>query len=365
MPTDFLSTYQKAQQLIKNGQLRDAVGLCRDLLEADRTSPYANFLMSQICLQMGELEKAADFIDLTVEYMPDVAEFQVQRGRVMQRQGFYDGAEMAFLRALEINPELSHLHGELFNVLVEAGKYTEARRVLDTLMAMYPHDPALHHMRASLDGHTTTAAPLEFVAALFNQAAAEYDAHMLENLAYNTPQQLAGALAPLLEEREDLSLLDLGCGTGLVAEMFQDITARRVGVDIAEQMLAHARAKLLYVELYRRDIVEFLMDCKKQYDLVIAADVLVYSGNLVPFFHAARPVLASSGLLAFSFEKDESTDAYRLNRSGRYGHSRSYVQSMLYNEGYELLAMEEVSLRTEGERPVPGVICVARQAVQP
>lgn len=361
MSADFLTTYEQAQKLIASGDLRAAADLCRTLLETDPRSSHGHYLMSRIFLQSGHLKRARAFADRAVEYAPQVAEFELQRGKVLQQQGEFAAAEQSFLRVLGLNPDYSHVQGDLFNVLIAQQKYNEALSVLGHLLRMAPSDPSLHHMLASLEGRTTGAAPPEFIAALFDQAAESYDYHMLHDLSYRTPLLLAGAIRAVTgQDTGGRSLLDLGCGTGLAAEALQDMTARRIGVDLSENMLARAHTKLLYAELYRRDMIEFLRDNRKTYDLVTAADALVYTGSLVPLFNMVRGALAPDALFAFSVERDDSTDAFRLHVTGRYGHSAAYVQSMLYNDGYELLVCEDAALRTEDDKPVRGLICVAR-----
>ena len=52
------------------------------------------------------------------------------------------------------------------------------------------------------------------------------------------------------------------------------------GVDISQGMLEEARKKKLYHKLYRQELCEFLLARKNKYDLITAADVLTYFGNL-------------------------------------------------------------------------------------
>jgi len=363
MAGDFLSTYHTAQTLLASGQVREAAELCRELLAVDSKSSHGHYLMSQVFMASGHPDKAAAFAKRAVQYAPDVAEFQLQHARALQQLERFPEAERAYRLVLRLNPDYNHLQGDLFNVLIAQQKHHEARVVLDTLLQLKPYDPSLHHMRASLDGYTTSAAPPEFISALFDGAAESFDYHMREDLSYRTPGMIAGLVKQVVgEDTAELSLLDLGCGTGLAAEALQDMSGRRAGVDLSERMLAQAHNKLLYVELYRRDMVEFMLDSKKTYELIVAADVLVYTGNLVPFLSAARQTLAPHGLLVFSVERDDTTDAFRLHVSGRYGHSADYVQTMLYNAGYELIIHQDGDLRSEDGKPVFGTVLVARRA---
>jgi predicted TPR repeat methyltransferase len=97
---------------------------------------------------------------------------------------------------------------------------------------------------------------------------------------------------------------------------------------------------------------------------VSAADVLVYMGELEPFFAAARKALAPQGLLAFSVEAGEG-DGYIQQLNGRYRHAPRYVQRLAAENGFTIHAHEETVLRYEMKQAVPGALFVlGKQSVQ-
>lgn len=79
-----------------------------------------------------------------------------------------------------------------------------------------------------------------------------------------------------------LDILDLGCGTGLAGAWLKDYARTLVGVDISDKMVSIAKKKGLYEELHVNSIQNFLnkLDGNKNFDLVVAADVLSYIGDL-------------------------------------------------------------------------------------
>jgi len=221
------------------------------------------------------------------------------------------------------------------------------------------------HLRTVLDGMTIENAPKEFVRTFFDGFAENFDHQLQQRLSYKIPSLLADRFRalPEMKNKSRLSLLDLGCGTGLVAEALKDITGLRVGVDLSDLMLQKARDKQLYAELHMQDIVEFMLACKRTFDLAIATDVLIYVGNPVPFFNASRNVLSASGLLAFSIEIEESTDPFPLNyATGRYSHNVPYILSLAQKEEYEVVLQEECVLRTEKGQPVKGLLLILKKA---
>jgi SAM-dependent methyltransferase len=84
-------------------------------------------------------------------------------------------------------------------------------------------------------------------------------------------------------------VLDLGCGTGLVAMAIGDLPIESfTGVDLSPRMLAHARAKRIYAELREGDIIADLNSHSQRWPLITAADVLCYMGGLSRVMETGR-----------------------------------------------------------------------------
>ena len=81
-----------------------------------------------------------------------------------------------------------------------------------------------------------------------------------------------------------LDVLDLGCGTGLAGSWVKDYAASMVGVDISEKMIMEAGKKMLYNELHCQSITDYCASARKTFDLIVAADVLAYIGDLAETF---------------------------------------------------------------------------------
>ena len=79
--------------------------------------------------------------------------------------------------------------------------------------------------------------------------------------------------------------------------------------------------------------------------------------------------LRATGALAFSVEKQTDLEArkvgagmpYRLDRSGRYQHSPSYLRTILAQTNFDIELLREVVLRSELRRPVPGFLVLAKR----
>ena len=81
---------------------------------------------------------------------------------------------------------------------------------------------------------------------------------MCEELGYEGPQHLLETIRRSTGGRNDLAVLDLGCGTGLAGQMLRPCASRLVGVDLSAEMLAKAEARNIYDQLVAAELTEWL-----------------------------------------------------------------------------------------------------------
>ncbi|HVY03832.1 MAG TPA: methyltransferase, partial [Caulobacterales bacterium] len=153
---------------------------------------------------------------------------------------------------------------------------------------------------------------------------------------------------------------DAGGGTGLMGAAIKPYATRLDGADLSPKMIEAARARGLYDGLTAGDGIGLLVAAPARYDLVAAADVLVYIGDLAPIFGAVRTALRLDGGFAFTVENSDEQE-WRLNESGRYAHSAAYLRRLAAAHGFDVVALDEASTREDRGAPVPGLVCVMRK----
>jgi predicted TPR repeat methyltransferase len=201
-------------------------------------------------------------------------------------------------------------------------------------------------------------APAAFVAAHFDAYAERFDRQLVGVLRYRAPELLREALARLLPPAGgNLDVLDAGCGTGLAGPLFRPWARRLDGVDLSPAMIARARERQVYDRLEVGELTETLAARPDTYDLIVAADVLVYFGDLVPVLTAARRALRRGGWFAFSVEKG-SEGGFALRNTGRYTHDLDYLRRTAAAACFPEAGAEEVVLRLQDGDPVPGYLVV-------
>jgi 2-polyprenyl-6-hydroxyphenyl methylase / 3-demethylubiquinone-9 3-methyltransferase len=109
---------------------------------------------------------------------------------------------------------------------------------------------------------------------------------------------------PLVERPfEGLSMIDIGCGGGLVAEALFALGARVTGIDASEESIrvaeAHARDQGLDIR-YRRAAPEEWAGEGERFDVVLALEVIEHVADLDGFIKASTTLLKPGGAMALS-----------------------------------------------------------------
>lgn len=149
-------------------------------------------------------------------------------------------------------------------------------------------------------------------------------------------------------------ILDLGCGSGIVAQKLSNSEAEFIGVDISPNMIAKAKSKNVYSKLYVKDLVEFLGESDLGiYDKVLAFDVFCYFGALKEVLNK----LKGCDIWFSVEENDIDVDKdYVLHSSGRYRHRLSYIYDLKEELKYDFIASYPILLRSENKNPVRGFL---------
>ena len=93
------------------------------------------------------------------------------------------------------------------------------------------------------------------------------------------------------------------------------------------------------------------------FDLIVAADSLVYVGDLAPLFIVVGRALRADGLFAFSIQSHEG-DGFKLEPTMRFAHSRAYIETTAHEAGLRSLLTRPASTRREAGRDTQGLIYV-------
>ncbi|MBL4691612.1 MAG: tetratricopeptide repeat protein [Rhodospirillales bacterium] len=352
--------------LQEQGHLEDAVASFDKAITGnpDFAEAYSN--RGKAFKELGAYEDAAESYHKALAIKPDYAGAHNNLGSTLRAMEKLDEAVASFHQAIAIKPDFAEAYSNLGNTLKTLGRTDEALASYRRALNIDPGRHDLRHLISSISGETTDIAPEKYIRQLFDDYAGRFDDHLTNTLGYEIPTLMRHAVDALPDGPETFPrVLDLGCGTGMVAENFQDMGDKIDGVDLSPKMLEQAEAKGVYANLYLADVLEFLEgpDVRPAgYDLILSADTFIYIGRLDGIFAAARRALSDGGLFVFSVEHLEEGD-FKLLPSSRYSQSDAYIEKLAAEYGFVIVCHDPVTVRIEKEVPIPGRIFVLRAVV--
>lgn len=281
--------------------------------------------------------------------------------------GDWEDAAAAYLAAVALAPEYDDAHGNLAALLDGVARnqgLAAVRPWVEQWCTAFPQHPMASYIGRLLRGETPPdRAPPAYVRLLFDQFAVGFDS-TLESLGYRGPELLAQALRdlPVAPGRE--MVLDAGCGTGLCGPALRPRAYNLTGIDLSPAMLEIARRREIYDELIEAELEAFLRRCPGGYDLIAAADVLCYFGDLGTILPVLGQALRPGGHALFTLEamnEDDGEAPFRLAPHGRYAHRPAAVEAACAAAGLTLQRFEPVVLRQESGQPVNGLLGVGQR----
>lgn len=384
-------------------QLGDAAGAVVDAAEAvihDRHDPAAKALLGTLLLELGRHADAIACLNEAVNAAPANPFFREGFANALLAAGQPDAAAATYAAGIAAAPgSLALRNGAIllavrqrdFTAAVELAEQARIAGIADACtfglkghalsslgqheaaadayadaLKLGPEDPYVRHLVAAAGVRPgATHAPADYVRTVFDGYAERFETHLI-GLGYRVPglvRAAAQAHLPLAAGETIGPVLDLGCGTGLLAVALSGLPlAPLVGVDLSPRMLALAATKRLYSELHESEICAFLASDARRWRLILAADVFCYIGALEPVLAAAHPRLLPGGRLIFSAEQLMGpyfgNGDWALGRQGRYAHAEAYLVRAAQQAGFTVSALDHEVQRQDAGGPVAGFVAV-------
>jgi predicted TPR repeat methyltransferase len=364
VPDHFDAHNNRGNIFKKLGRLDDAEVDYRRALDIRPRDVDALNNLGTVLRERGQLKEAESKFREVIALAPKHAAAWQNLGNTLIFMDRIADAIEAHREAVRLAPMSPRAYHYLAAVLSANDLLDEAKEVCQKWIQLFPQDPRAAHMLAACTGERTPSrASDDYVRAEFAGFAASFDSS-LAKLDYKAPTLLAGEVGRLLGEHHVRNMaLDAGCGTGLCGAFLRARSKHLVGVDLSPEMVDLARKRECYDELVVDELTAYLRKHEARFDLIVSADTLVYFGDLGEVLPAAAGALVAGGILAFTVERAADEDAasgYRIRPSGRYVHSREYVESRLTAAGFVDLAFREVHLRKEAGSWVEGFLISAK-----
>ncbi|MEM7283805.1 MAG: methyltransferase domain-containing protein, partial [Pseudomonadota bacterium] len=137
----------------------------------------------------------------------------------------------------------------------------------------------------------------------YKDFADSYDQEFADALGYLAPKFLAKVFRDQSSSK-DVPILDIGCGTGLVAQALNLDPSLVDGVDISKEMLEKSKAKNLYRHLLQVDLTENVDALTTDYGALLSAGTFTH-GHLGPdVLKALLSVAKPDGLFCIGVNGD-------------------------------------------------------------
>lgn len=326
-----------------------------------------------------------------IELNPNDSDLYLQLGNCYKKEKDYKSALVYFKKAIQINNKCHLCYHQIADTYNKLNKFelsifylqkaikicpdfyealfsmaqcyrkmkneTKMIEYLHKTLLKSPEHPGANHLLASLNKETSSKYSSEYARDLFDRYADYFEDHLVRSLKYQVPFIIKEKLI-YLNPPKDSKILDLGCGTGLLGKTIVDIFPNLVGVDISSNMIEETRKKDIYTTLHVNDIHDFLLKNVQKFDLIIAADVFIYIGDLQTIFSRAKKSLNNDGYFIFTTELFTGTnnENYQLAKHGRFSHKVGYIESLCKDIGFNIVEKEEIILRQENKIEQKGII---------
>jgi predicted TPR repeat methyltransferase len=280
--------------------------------------------------------------------------------RKLREGGKREAAYICAQRAAEQKPTDSDKWSYLAETAHILGRRADARAAYEKYLELEPDDLGVQHIMISLrDEAPPCRMSDDCVQYIYRYSAPTYDQNLCQRLSYEGPQRLQAIVDSLLGDRGQLSVLDVGCGSGLAGLRFKRRAARLLGVDISREMIELARARQIYDQLEVAEITEWFSRDPETYDLIVVCECLEYFGHLSQVVNPAAQRLRPGGILAFTVEKGHYP--FTLTDSGRYQHHSKHIREVVRGVGLKLETLQQHFLRKEYGKKVTGLFAILRK----
>lgn len=361
----------------------------------DPTSPYIKVNLGNICKTQGDFDDARNCYQQALALKNDLPQAYFGLGNIMETvDNNSQGAFEYYRKALQLNPNdpimlqatgkllLKHGDQHAFEYLqmaarispklpgintdcgiacVKLGLNAEGARYLRQALTLNRQDTEASYYLSIAEGSIPDHnLQQDYVREEFNRFAPDFDSTLVEKLEYYIPEKMVEFLLEAVPAGFHCKYAaDLGCGTGLFGIAVRQHVDNLVGIDISTKMLELAAQKNCYDTLHPGEIIATLRESDTIYDLFAATDVLIYIGNLDELFATISAKASPDALFVFSTETCAG-DGFILQGSGRYAHSRQYVQAVAETNDCQVIATKQVQLRKEFEKWIDGDLYVIR-----
>ena len=315
-----------------------------------------------IAVKCQHYPQAALWAEQASAMAPENAQLKHLMAEAQAYNGQYEEAIALYTELLLQEPDnTDFLHDRLL-AYINTAQTPLAQQDAERLVALAPDNETFTYYASMLKGETPATQPASVVTRLFDTSAAQFDQHLIGNLQYTLPQDVAQWILDWYPDKK-VDVLDLGCGTGLLGASLGPLKGVIVGVDLSTKMIEKAAQRGVYAQFNQVNVLDALQATpESHYDVITALDVLIYVGDLSMVIPNAHRILTPGGRFVFSCEAaPKKVKTFALQATQRFVHQQDHVNKLLKTAGFGQIQMETRALRLEAGEPVQGFVVTAQK----
>ncbi|MGD9638262.1 MAG: tetratricopeptide repeat protein [Alphaproteobacteria bacterium] len=349
--------------LFATKQFDKAEDAYKDALKIDKNLFDAYVNLGNLLQTQNRVDEALEYYRKAIIINPEQPEVCNNLALAVQATGDIEEAIGLFCSSLYLKPDLIQTKYNLALAIYDLyfqQDQEKAIKITENWLRNVKNDPVATHLLLSLKGETLeNGASSAYLTEFFDAFALDFE-KTLDNLKYQTPNIIGKILSDLNLSQAGLNILDLGCGTGLCGKILKPYAQTLVGIDLSSKMLEKAKDKRVYDRLEQQDLKKSLNQTDK-FDLIIAADVFCYFGNLKTVISQIASCLEIGGYAIFSIEEEINGNNFQIYPSGRYKHNFKYLEDVIFNSGLTIIELKKEQIRLEKNEPVLGIIAIVKK----
>ena len=355
------------QALGQPRQARDAYA--QALARAPAGDPAQEVARYHLAVATVELQQPAQALEILEPLLradePEMAPAWLLAGQTLQILERHAEALPHYQQALALQPRLARAAVLLGQLLKNLGRPEQAQAVHEQALQNGVDEELNRYLLAGLRGEAAPpASPVAYVRGLFDPYAEDFEPHLVHTLRYQGHEAVVQAAQRASPGRSWAAVLDLGCGSGLCGRLVRPTAQRVSGVDLSPTMIAVAQRTGCYDTLHEADVVQHLQHTEDRFDLLLAADLFIYLGDLDAVMAGARRVLRHDGLFCLTIETlsadEPAPKGYHLRPSLRYAHDAARLSTLALGHGLQTVEQRPVVLREDQRQPVHGAVIALR-----
>jgi predicted TPR repeat methyltransferase len=309
-PNEPVVAQNLATALVQLNHFSEAVPVHRLAVALNPSSADAHTALAFSLTQLSQFDEAGRHYAEALKIDPSHFVARINWGLALVDQGkVMDAFEQAQILVRAEN--VAGFPHKAFGILLaRAGCPDGAKLCFERHLAGHPGEAdAMAMLLAAVGGGLPNRATDQQIAQIYTLQADRWDQVAAAAGGYQGHRLVAGALAELDGLSAD-TILDAGCGTGLVGELLRPRVRELIGVDMSEPMLAQARQKNIYDSLHRGDLIDYMTRHPQSCETIVSAATLIHFGELNAVFKAAASCLRPHGLFVFTvFPNDDDPSA--------------------------------------------------------